>query len=163
MTLYFENEQERELPFDAEELLKTVVKGVLDFEKCPHEATVSVVFTDDAGIKEVNAEYRDIDKATDVLSFPAHQYLSPSDFAELYDDDFDMDTGELILGDIMISVERAFLQAEEYGHSVKREIAFLTAHSVLHLLGYDHMTDEERIVMEEKQEAVLQGLRITRE
>ena len=163
MTIYFENEQDKEIPFDCEELVKTVIFAAVKAENCPYEVLVSVVITDNAAIQEANKEFRGIDKATDVLSFPAHQYETPSDFEDLYDDDFDMETGELILGDIMISYERAQEQAKEYGHSIKREIAFLTAHSVLHLCAYDHETDEERLLMEEKQEAVLQSLGITRD
>ncbi|MBO7401492.1 MAG: rRNA maturation RNase YbeY [Lachnospiraceae bacterium] len=163
MTVYFENEQDKEIPFDCEELVKTVIQAAVKAEQCPYEVSVSVIITDNESIKEANRDFRGLDRATDVLSFPAHQYDVPSDFTYLADDDFDMDTGELILGDIMISYERALEQAKEYGHSIRREIAFLTAHSVLHLCGYDHETDDERLIMEEKQEAVLQSLGITRD
>ena len=151
MTVYFENEQDHAIPFNCEELVKTVIDAAVKSEKCPYEVTVSVVITDNDTIHATNKEFRGIDKATDVLSFPAHQYDTPSDFEGLSDDDFDIESDELVLGDIMISYEKAVEQAKEYGHSIKREIAFLTAHSVLHLLGYDHETDDERKEMEEKQ------------
>ena len=163
MTLYFENEQENSIPFDCEELVKNVVSAAVRSENCPYDVTVSVIITDNNAICEANKEFRGIDKPTDVLSFPAHDFASPADYSDITDDDLDMDTGEFILGDIMISYERACAQAEEYGHSIKREVAFLVCHSVLHLLGYDHEDDEERKIMEEKQEAVLCGLGITRD
>ena len=108
----------------------------------------------------MNLEFRGIDRATDVLSFPMTEFPSPADYAYLDTDDssFDPETGELMLGNIVISKERAKEQAEEYGHSVEREFAFLIAHSMLHLLGYDHMEDEERLVMEKKQREVLEML-----
>lgn len=163
MTVYFENEQEKEIPFDHEELIKSVIEATVKSEACPYDVQVSVVITDNEAIHETNLEFRGIDRATDVLSFPMHEYSEPAFYNELEDEDFDPETDELLLGDIMISFEKAEEQAKEFGHSVKREIAFLTAHSVLHLLGYDHMEDEERKIMEEKQEAVLQSLGITRE
>ena len=127
---------------------------------------MNVVLTDQEGIRELNREYRGIDRETDVLSFPNVDFSREGVF-ELDEDReadyFDPDTGELILGDIMISVDKVFEQAENFGHSARREFAFLVAHSMLHLCGYDHMEDGERLVMEEKQEAILQGLNITRE
>ena len=112
----------------------------------------------------MNLEFRGIDRATDVLSFPMTEFPSPADYAypDTDDSSFDPETGELMLGNIVISKERAKEQAEEYGHSVEREFAFLIAHSMLHLLGYDHMEDEERLVMEKKQREVLEMLGITR-
>ena len=142
--------------------------AVLDEEECPYEAQVNVVITDNEAIREVNLEYRQIDAATDVLSFPMLEYNAPGDLAWLTEEEdynpdcFDPDTGELLLGDIMISAEKVISQAEEYGHSRERELAFLTAHSMLHLFGYDHMEEEERAVMEEKQRELLNGLGITR-
>ena len=167
MTFYVENETNEEFEFNVEELIKELVKTVLKTEEVPFtDVSLNVSFTDDEGIREINKEFRDMDKATDVLSFPAIDFEVPADFTGIEGDEpdyFDPDTGELILGDIMISLERAHLQAEEYGHSFRREIAFLITHSLLHLLGYDHMDDEERAVMEEKQENVLGLLNITRE
>ena len=168
MTLDYCNEQERELPFDAEELAKTVAEAVLDAENCPYEASVSLTLTGNGEIRSMNAEHRGIDAATDVLSFPMVDFPAPADYSVLEDeaaaaDCFDPESGELLLGDIVISVERAAEQAEEYGHSLRREIAFLTAHSMLHLLGYDHMEAAEAEDMERRQEEILQALGITRE
>ena len=134
-------------------------------EKCPWDAQVNLVLTDNEEIKRVNTEFRGIERATDVLSFPMLPFETPADYSVAEDDEscFDLDSGELLLGDIMISIPKAVEQAEAYGHSVKREYAFLVAHSMLHLLGYDHMVDEERIVMEQKQEKALQQLQIGRD
>ncbi len=165
MTVLIEDEQEYQLPFDPQAVAETVVEAVLDEERCPYEAQVDLVLTTDEEIHRVNREFRGIDRPTDVLSFPAVDYEAPADYGilEEQEDCFDPDTGELLLGDMMISIPRLRAQALEYGHSEKREYAFLIAHSMLHLLGYDHMEEEEAAVMEEKQEAVLQILKITRQ
>ena len=113
----------------------------------------------------INKEYRQIDRPTDVLSFPLLSYDKPGDFSFLEDEDednFNPDTGEVMLGDIIISVEKVFEQANEYGHSPRREFAFLITHSMLHLFGYDHMEPDEAAVMETKQRAILEGLNILR-
>ena len=119
------------------------------------------------GIREFNRENRGIDRPTDVLSFPNVEYEIPADFSIVEEQEaayFDPDTGELILGDIIISVDKVAEQAESYGHSQKREFAFLVAHSMLHLCGYDHIdSKEEEKVMIDKQEAVLSELGIGRE
>lgn len=165
MTVAIENETDWQFPFDYEEVIRSVISEALKHEGCPYDAEVNVVITDNAGIREVNRENRGIDAPTDVLSFPMAEYEAPADFSGFSEepDLFDPDSGELLLGDIMISAERAAEQAEEYGHSLKREIAFLTAHSMLHLMGYDHMNDGERILMEKRQEEILQNLGITRD
>ena len=166
MTLYVENETQKILPFHVEETVSLVCGAVLEEENCPYEVQVNVVITDNDGIRELNREYRAVDRETDVLSFPNVDFSREGVF-EIDEDNeadyFDPDTGELILGDIMISVDRVFSQAESFGHSVRREFAFLVAHSMLHLCGYDHMEDDERIVMERKQEEILTKLEITRE
>ncbi|MDD7403386.1 MAG: rRNA maturation RNase YbeY [Butyribacter sp.] len=167
MGILFEKEIEDELEFDYEALLEKVVEEALRTEECPYPCEVNITLTDNEGIRELNQEYRELDVPTDVLSFPMVEYEIPGDFSHLdsvaaknmY---FNLETSELLLGDIVISVERAREQAEEYGHSLSREIAFLTAHSMLHLMGYDHMEDDEREVMEKKQEQILQNLGITR-
>lgn len=165
MTIDFENEQEQCFDFDFEEIAALVADAVLDQEQCPYEAQISLVLTDDEQIHATNREFRQIDRPTDVLSFPMVDFPSPADYSILEEDDslFHPETGELLLGDIMISIPRVIAQAEEYGHSTKREYAFLIAHSMLHLLGYDHMKEDERKVMEEKQKQVLQQLHIERE
>lgn len=166
MTSYVENETEKEFTFDIKELADSVIEAVLEKEGCPYEAQVNLLLTDNEGIRTYNAQFRQIDKETDVLSFPNVDYEEPADFEGLEEyeaDYFDPESGELLLGDIIISVDRVSEQAESYGHSEKREFAFLVAHSMLHLCGYDHMEPEEAAVMEAKQEEVLVSLGITRE
>lgn len=164
MTVSIENEGGFRFEFKYRKLITDVVKTALKYENCPFDAAVEVVLTDDVRIREVNREFRNIDRATDVLSFPMVEYAAPADYEGIGDDEtlFDPETGELLLGDIMISVEKAAAQAEAYGHSLKREIGFLTAHSMLHLLGYDHEDDEERLIMEKRQEEILALLGIHR-
>lgn len=159
MTINIEYEAEKKLDLPYETIIREVVEEALDYENCPYEAEVNVVLTDNEEIHEVNREYRNIDSATDVLSFPMVDYEVPSDFdhvEEAAEDYFNPETGELMLGDIMISVDKVEEQAEKYGHSQTRELAFLVAHSMLHLCGYDHMEEEERLVMERKQNEILE-------
>ena len=166
MTSYVENETEVLFDFDVQEILDVVMTEVLDMEKCPYEAQVNLLLTDNEGIRGYNKEYRGIDNPTDVLSFPMIEFEKEADFSVVEETQaayFEPDSGELMLGDIIISVDKVMEQAEKFGHSQKREFAFLTAHSLLHLCGYDHMTEEEAGVMEEKQEAVLSKLGITRD
>lgn len=167
MNIIIEKETDIELDFDYEELLNNVINYVADYEKCPYELEVNVLLTDNESIHDVNKRFRGIDRPTDVLSFPAVEYMKPGKFSDIEDGsnataDFNPETGELILGDIMISLEKVLSQAEEYGHSPYREMGFLTAHSMLHLFGYDHMEDEEREVMEKKQTEIMDGLKIYR-
>ena len=164
MTIQIDYETERELGIDYEALVKKVAEHVLDMEECPYEAQVNLVLTDNEEIKRVNTEFRGIERATDVLSFPMLPFETPADYSVAEDDEscFDLDSGELLLGDIMISAERAAAQAEEYGHSVKREYAFLITHSMLHLMGYDHMVPEDAALMEAHQREILNTLQITR-
>lgn len=165
MTFYVENETEVTYPFDVEQTVEAVAEAVLRAEGCPYQVQLNVLLTDNEGIREFNREYRRIDRETDVLSFPNVEYDIPGNFQirqEQEADCFDPDSGELILGDIILSVDRIASQAEEYGHSQRRELAFLVAHSMLHLCGYDHMEPEEAAVMEQKQEQVLTSLGITR-
>ena len=164
MTLQIDYETDREIGIEYEELAKKVVQKVLDMEGCPYDAQVNLVLTDNEEIQRVNTEFREIAAPTDVLSFPMIPFETPADYAIVEEDQsyFDLDTDELLLGDIMISLDKVFAQAEEYGHSVTREFCFLVAHSMLHLLGYDHMTPEEAVVMENKQRTALDELGITR-
>ena len=164
MTLQIDYETDREIGIEYEELANKVVQKVLDMEGCPYDAQVNLVLTDNEEIQRVNTEFREIAAPTDVLSFPMIPFETPADYAIVEEDEsyFDLDTDELLLGDIMISVDKVFAQAEEYGHSVTREFCFLVAHSMLHLLGYDHMTPEEAVVMENKQRTALDELGITR-
>lgn len=165
MTLTVEEEVEIPFDFDYKELAKTVIEQAMESEQFPYEAELNLMLVDNETIAQINADYRDIDRATDVLSFPMIEYETPGDFSKIEDaaeDNFNPDTGELILGDIIISVPKVLEQAEEYGHSIKREYAFLITHSMLHLFGYDHMEPEEAAIMEHKQRKILDDLQITR-
>lgn len=165
MTLNVEKEYDLELGLDYEETARQVIEQVLEEESCPYEAEVNLLLTSDTEIHRINLEYRKIDRPTDVLSFPQVEYDAPADFswAEAHEMDcFNPDTGELVLGDIIVSLDKVAEQADKYGHGRKREYAFLIAHSMLHLLGYDHMTEEEAAQMEARQSAVLEHLGITR-
>ena len=165
MSLYLDTEGEVSLPFDAEETAKLVTEAALDLIGCPYEAEVDLLITHDAQIREMNREHRGIDRATDVLSFPFLDFAEPGDFSGIDEetpDVFHPETGELLLGDIVLSVERIMAQAEEYGHSPRREFAFLIAHSMLHLFGFDHMEEEERSVMERKQREIMERVKISR-
>lgn len=166
MTFYVENETACHFPFSAEDVGRLVCEAVLEREGCPYEAQVNLVLTDNEGIREINRESRGMDKETDVLSFPNVDFTEQSHFdidEEREADYFDPDSGELVLGDIMISVDKVFEQAKRYGHGVKREFAFLVAHSMLHLCGYDHMEESDRALMERRQDEILTGLGITRD
>lgn len=166
MSIIIENEYPGKMLEGYKTIIEEIVEASLDYEKCPYECEVSVTLVDNEAIHQVNKEFRDIDRPTDVLSFPALEYEVPGSFDWLEDGEnigcFDPETGELVLGDIMISMDRVASQAEEYGHSQRREFAFLIAHSMLHLMGYDHMEEDERIVMERKQEEILQSKQYTR-
>ena len=165
MTVTVEYEAEEKLDLPYEEIIKNVIEESLDYVECPYDAEVNVLLTDNAGIHQINLDMRGIDNPTDVLSFPMCDFETPGDFSHLEDtpeEYFDPDTGELLMGDIVISVDKVKEQAEKYGHGVRREYAFLIAHSMLHLLGYDHMTEEEAADMESRQSRVLEHLNITR-
>ena len=142
-------------PVDIEHLIEICTAAALEEEGIDDTAEVSVTLVDNEGIRELNREHRDIDRETDVLSFP----LGDDDGYEI-----DPDNDAIMLGDIVISLEKAAQQAEEYGHSYRREVAFLITHSLFHLLGYDHVnSEEEEKIMFGKQEKVLDKLGITRE
>ena len=144
------------------ELLRRVIGAALDAEGVNVPCEVDVLLTDDAGIRQINLEQRGVDAATDVLSFPMFEFVPgepPGD-----DADADPETGLTPLGDMVISLERAAEQGETYGHGIRRELAYLAVHSVLHLLGYDHMDEgPEKARMREREEAILGALGITRE
>ena len=137
MKIYFENEQDKlPITYRMKMLVREAIEQTLDYEQYGNPCEVSVTFTDNENIRKLNQKFRGIDRATDVLSFPLFDYEGNSEEPPI---------NELkgMLGDIVISLERAEEQAEEYGHSFQREVAFLTVHSMLHLLGYDHETGEE--------------------
>lgn len=170
MLISFENEYdenlEKILGFPFEAVAEEVLGAALEAEGCPYEAEVSILFVGEEEIREINRDTRGIDAVTDVLSFPMFAYATPADFSTLDDapeiENFDPETGNLLLGDIVLCIPRVLSQAREYGHPVRREYAFLLAHSLLHLLGYDHILPEEALEMEKRQESVLEKLGITR-
>ncbi len=165
MTLQMEYETSTNLDMDCEALARQVLQAALNEEQFPYEAEINLVVTDDETIARVNQEFRGIDAATDVLSFPMIPFERPAGYEVIEENETDSlnpDTGEIVLGDIMISADKVIAQAEEYGHSQEREFAFLVTHSLLHLLGYDHMQEEETALMEDKQRQILDQLGICR-
>lgn len=165
MSFYLEEETKVNFTFNYSELAKEVVDFCLDYVSFPYEAEVNLTLTDNEGIHAINKEFREIDRPTDVLSFPMLDYETPGDFSFLEEEDnndFNPDTGEALLGDIIISVDKVIEQAESFGHSIEREYAFLITHSMLHLFGYDHMEEDEAKVMEEKQKDILNKMNILR-
>lgn len=165
MTIQLEYETDVQIEVEYSLVAKIVADKVLETEEFPYEAEINLVITDNEEIKRVNEEFRDIHAPTDVLSFPMIPFAVPADYDVIEEDInsyVDPDSEEIVLGDIMISAEKVIEQAREYGHSQKREFAFLVAHSMLHLLGYDHMAPEEAAVMEEKQRNILDMLGICR-
>ena len=163
-SIYYEEEGSICLPFDPEPTARTVIEEALEYEGCPYETEVNLLLTTDEEIHAMNREFRQIDAPTDVLSFPMLEYEAPGDFSGFEDQEasFHPESGELLLGDIVISKDKVLKQAEEYGHSPKREFAFLIAHSMLHLFGYDHMEEDECLVMEQKQREILERVGILR-
>ena len=165
MTILLEEETEVSVDFDYHALANEVIVAACDAEQCPYEAEVNLTLVDLASIHQINREYRGIDRPTDVLSFPMQTYETPADFSHVEDcveENFNPDTGELLLGDIILCVDKVKQQAHTYGHSEKREFAFLILHSMLHLFGYDHETEQEREEMEARQRSILDALGIIR-
>ena len=150
LKLYFTNEQDKvKISFKMRSLIKKAIKEALKEEKFENPAEISVSFVDNQKIHELNREYREKDRPTDVLSFPMWEKEELADGSAL-------DGHAVTLGDIIISAEKAKAQAEEYGHSIEREITFLSVHSTLHLLGYDHeVSADDEAYMNKKQEEVL--------
>ena len=150
--IYFTNDQERfPISYSLKRLIRRAVIASLDYEGFANEIEVSVTFVDNEGIRVLNAQYRGIDRATDVLSFPLIDFEGGDAPAA--------DEPRIMLGDVVLSLERASEQAEEFGHSLRREVAFLTVHSMLHLLGYDHeLGDEEDADMRRRQREILDGM-----
>ena len=153
LKIYFENNQEKHsIHYDLKMLIRHTILETLDYEGMENDAEVSVTFVDDNGIQKLNKKFRNMDKPTDVLSFPLLDYEGESEepfFDELCHN----------LGDIVISLERAMAQANEFGHSFEREVAFLTAHSMLHLLGYDHeLSEDDDADMRARQNDIMERL-----
>lgn len=153
MRYIFDDRQDKiDIKDELYEKIEDIVEEVLDYEGYSDDYDISISFVDNKEIHELNKQFRGVDRATDVLSFPM-----------LSDEFEDVEYEEMSLGDIVISLERALEQSIEYGHSFEREVCFLVCHSMFHLLGYDHDTDENTREMREKEEAVLTKLNITRD
>lgn len=165
MIYNFDSEVDITFDFDFEKVYRDVVDAVLDYFKCPYDYEISLLIVGDDEIRQINNDMRGIDKATDVLSFPNIDLSSdPGNFGIIdeTDDIFEPDSGELILGDIVLSNNKIIEQSNEFGHSQLREYAFLIAHSMLHLIGFDHIEESDRIEMEKYQDIIMNILDIKR-
>ena len=167
MTVNIEKEIDYEFGFDEEKAIEQAIIKTLDYMKFPYDAEVNVIITSEEEIQIINNEHRQIDRATDVLSFPMIEYEKEGDFEFLEDEKTasaycNPDTGEILLGDIVLCAQRITSQAKEYGHSKLRELTFLVVHSMLHLFGYDHINDDDK-TMENLQRDILNDMGITRE
>lgn len=150
------NDETSKVTSDQENELKEIIKYTLEIEQMPPNCEVSISFLFDDDIQTLNKQYRQINEPTDVLSFPIEQSLKDKTGT------FDLNI-PLLLGDIIVSIDHAIEQAEQYGHSLKREISFLIVHGLLHLLGYTHDTDENEKEMFQKQDKILGAFKIERE
>ncbi|MFL0195820.1 rRNA maturation RNase YbeY [Clostridium sp. WILCCON 0269] len=162
--IFLDNRQDKvEVTEELEKTIKSVIECALKEEKVKFPCEISVVFIDNENIKSINRENRNVDKITDVLSFPMLEYPEGKVFKQIYLNhkfhEYDMNDGNLVLGDIVISLEKAKEQSKEFGHSFFRETCYLIVHSVLHLLGYDHMKDEDKKLMRKREEEILQDFR----
>ncbi|OFI07180.1 endoribonuclease YbeY [Clostridium acetireducens DSM 10703] len=165
--IFIGNRQNKiEVTQELKDTIINIINYALKEEEVKIECEISVVFIDNNEIKEINREYRGIHKETDVLSFPMLEYPSGRVYKEVYKDykfkDVDLNNGKLVLGDIAISLEKALAQSEEFGHSFIREVCYLTIHSILHLLGYDHIIESEKELMRKREENILENFNITR-
>lgn len=161
MKVCFLNQQDKhKLTRELKELVKKCTLATLKYMDFRTDVEISVMFTDNEGIRALNSMHRNIDRATDVLSFPMFEYDEDGNISDEYAELNEM--GEILLGDIVISLERAFEQSEEYGHSFSREVGFLTVHSMLHLLGYDHMTPDDEKEMFGYQKEILEEIGLVR-
>ncbi|CDM68629.1 Endoribonuclease YbeY [Clostridium bornimense] len=166
--IYIENNQsKKEVKDELNDLLEEVINFTIEEEKVDVDVEVSLLYVDNEEIKNINKEFRKIDRVTDVLSFPMLSYPEGKVYKDIYYKDKELlernlDNGVLILGDIVLSLERAEEQRIEFGHSFLREAAYLTVHSVLHLLGYDHINDSDKEKMRRREEEILNKFQITR-
>lgn len=157
MVIYANEQDKFEITDKLTDMIEACVKESLSAHEIEDEVEISVLFTDNPGIREINRDMRDIDRETDVLSFPQYEFSS---LGVIEKEGWET---EIVLGDIVLSLEKAEEQAKEFGHSFERETGYLTVHSMLHLLGYDHMNDEDKKIMREKEEEILGKLRLTRD
>ncbi len=166
MTVLYENEWGGEFGFPVDKQLEKLISCVTDYVGCPYEPEVSVTLVSKEEIHRLNREFRQVDRPTDVLSFPMMEYDSPGDFegdAFLATIAVSPETEELVLGDIVLCGDVIREQAKEYGHSDEREFSFLVVHSMLHLFGYDHIEEDERAAMEQAQRDIMEKLGIKRQ
>lgn len=156
MLIQINNETDVKIEEKILDSINDVIKITLLSENIPDNIEVSISFVNSEEIKEINNTYRNINKETDVLSFPIIDFSEEyEDIQDLFDDNINLDTNNIILGDVIISVQRTLKQSLEYNHSLEREICFLVVHSMLHLLGYDHMVDDEEKIMIAKQNEIM--------
>jgi probable rRNA maturation factor len=165
--IYIDNRQDKlEIDDDILKSVNNIIEYALKEEEVDIDTEISVIFIDNDEIRNINKKQRNIDRITDVLSFPMLDYPKGRVYKNVYKDNnfspADLNEGRLVLGDIVLSLERAKEQSEEYGHSFLREVCYLTIHSVLHLLGYDHMEDEEKNIMRKREEEILGKFNIVR-
>ncbi|MCP2240594.1 MAG: rRNA maturation RNase YbeY [Thermoanaerobacterium thermosaccharolyticum] len=162
MNILIDNRQDKVDIDGLDKIVEDVVKTALEVEGVVDDVEVSVSFVDNEEIHKLNKYYRNVDRETDVLSFPLVEFEEI--YSDIDEENYDEDdaAGPEPIGDIVISLEKAKQQAEEYGHSFIREVAYLTAHSMFHLMGYDHETDDERKIMREKEDEVMRRLKIER-
>lgn len=149
------------------ELIENMIEYTLREEGVKEDYEVSLILIDNDTIKDINKEQRQKDMVTDVLSFPMLEYIPHTVYKENYLNytftEMDLDDGRLVLGDIALSLERAKEQSEEFNHSFKREVCYLIIHSILHLLGYDHMEEDDKVVMRKREEEILNNFNVVRE
>jgi len=165
--IFIDNRQNKiEVTDELQRTIKDVIQYALKEEKLFIDSEVSVIFIDNQEIKEINSKYRGIDEITDVLSFPMLEYPENKVFKDVYVnyefDQSDLNEERLVLGDVALSLEKSFQQCEEFNHSFLRECAYLTVHSILHLLGYDHMDELEKNIMRKREEEILSNFKISR-
>lgn len=163
--IYFEEEYSLDLGFDLEKTTYQIIEKTMEYLGCPYEIDVNIILVDSDQIREINQSHRDKPMITDVLSFPMNEYEVPGDFSWIDEGEgglFSPEDGSFLLGDIILNLDRVLLQAKEYGHSNLREFSFLIVHSLLHLVGYDHMEDEEQKLMINKQKEIMSYLEIER-
>ena len=165
--IFIDNRQNKvEVSSELETVIKDVIEYALKEEKLFIDNEVSVIFIDNEEIRKINLEHRGIDKSTDVLSFPMLHYPENKVFKDVYVnyefDQSDLYDERLVIGDVALSLEKAKQQSEEFGHSFIRECAYLTVHSILHLLGYDHMEQDPKDIMRKREEEILNNFKISR-
>ncbi|BAH05877.1 rRNA maturation RNase YbeY [Clostridium kluyveri] len=163
--IFLDNRQDKiEVTDKLEKIVTSSIECALKEEKVNFPCEISVVFVDNENIKDINRENRNIDRVTDVLSFPMLEYPESKVFKEVYLNykfpEYDMNDGNLVLGDIVVSLEKCEEQSREFGHSFFRETCYLIVHSVLHLLGYDHTEDSDKKIMREREEYILKKAKL---